>query len=277
SDLSEEEAPREPISQRRLRLALCTIEESYPQATLQFLFDFMSPRYYPPADTVNHVLREILLNSDSPILAEEAYTLLMKIQLFHPADLSTVQWDWELLSSVMNEKDHKKSQSLTTGPLFLQYVVQTLEDDFQCRVGQQSLQLSIVKAMLSCDRKFTHVRVVCLLQKMLALAVEVDRSPTCSSNKLSEEMFQSFFGSALRRQHIVAIEHYGEPATVLQAARVALRLRLSPQNTAAHVTGPDPALPATCTASLRHHGGYPPSTGGLPQHPQPLLSGIVPL
>ncbi|RXM96856.1 SUMO-interacting motif-containing protein 1 [Acipenser ruthenus] len=128
SDLSEEEAPREPISQRRLRLALCTIEESYPQATLQFLFDFMSPRYYPPADTVNHVLREILLNSDSPILAEEAYTLLMKIQL-----------------------------------------------------------------------------VVCLLQKMLALAVEVDRSPTCSSNKLSEEMFQSFFGSALRRQHIVQL------------------------------------------------------------------------
>ncbi|KAK1161085.1 SUMO-interacting motif-containing protein 1-like [Acipenser oxyrinchus oxyrinchus] len=234
SDLSEEEAPREPISQRRLRLALCTIEESYPQATLQFLFDFMSPRYYPPADTVNHVLREILLNSDSPILAEEAYTLLMKIQLFHPADLSTVQWDWELLSSVMDEKDHKKSQSLTTGPLFLQYVVQTLEDDFQRRVGQQSLQLSIVKAMLSCDRKFTHVRdvvdwligavtnitrqekkkktgddyrlkVVCLLQKMLALAVEVDRSPTCSSNKLSEEMFQSFFGSALRRQHIVQL------------------------------------------------------------------------
>ncbi|MGH0118284.1 UNVERIFIED_CONTAM: hypothetical protein FKN15_049305 [Acipenser sinensis] len=205
SDLSEEEAPREPISQRRLRLALCTIEESYPQATLQFLFDFMSPRYYPPADTVNHVLREILLNSDSPILAEEAYTLLMKIQLFHPADLSTVQWDWELLSSVMDEKDHKKSQSLTTGPLFLQYVVQTLEDDFQRRVGQQSLQLSIVKAMLSCDRKFTHVRVVCLLQKMLALAVEVDRSPTCSSNKLSEEMFQFFFGSALKRQHIVQL------------------------------------------------------------------------
>ncbi|XP_041079392.1 SUMO-interacting motif-containing protein 1-like isoform X2 [Polyodon spathula] len=234
SDLSEDEVTREPISQRRLRLALCTIEESYPQATLEFLFDFMSPRYYPPADTVNHVLREILLNSDSPILAEEAYTLLMKIQLFHPADLSTVQWDWELVSSVMDEKDPKKSQSLTTGPLFLQYVVQTLEDDFQRRVGQQSLQLSIVKATLSCDRKFTHVRdvvdwlisavtnitgqekkkksgddyrlkVVFLLQKMLALAVEVDRSPTCSSNKLSEEMFQSFFGSALRRQHIVQL------------------------------------------------------------------------
>ncbi|XP_041122370.1 SUMO-interacting motif-containing protein 1-like [Polyodon spathula] len=233
SDLSEDEVPREPISQRRLRLALCTIEENYPQATLEFLFDFLTPRYYPPADTVNHVLREILLNSDSPILAEEAYTLLMKIQLFHPADLSTIQWDWELVSSVMDEKN-KKSQSPTTGPLFLQYVVQTLEDDFQRRVGQQSLQCSIVKAMLSCDRKFTHVRdvvdwlisavtnitgqekkkktgddyrlkVVFLLQKMLALAVEVDRSPTCSSNKLSGEMFQSFFGSALRRHHIVQL------------------------------------------------------------------------
>ncbi|XP_028668913.2 SUMO-interacting motif-containing protein 1 isoform X1 [Erpetoichthys calabaricus] len=228
----------EPMSSWRLRLVESTIEEKYPKGTLEFLFDFVSPEYYPPNSIISHVLCGILLDPNSEELVTEAYGLLMKIQQLHPAGLSTVQWDWELLSSVMMDKECQLS--LATQRMFLQYVVQTLSDDFQMNVILQSLQLSIVKSTLSCDKKFVNVRnvvdwlftfvisstsseeskkqtenknetfkrkdaqerlsMICLLQKMLKLAMEVDRSPTCSSSKLSQELFQSMANIVTSRQ-----------------------------------------------------------------------------
>lgn len=42
--------------------------------------------------------------------------------------------------------------------LFLQYVVQTLEDDFQHNLKSRQLQKSIAKKVLSCDLYFNNVK-----------------------------------------------------------------------------------------------------------------------
>lgn len=44
-------------------------------------------------------------------------------------------------------------------------------------------------------------RIVLILQKMLALAMEVDCSPTTSANKICEDLLQVLIGSALHRSH----------------------------------------------------------------------------
>lgn len=135
-----------------------------------------------------------------------------------------------------------QGQTLPGRVLFLRYVVQTLEDDFQqiLRRQRQHLQQSIANTVLSCDKQPHNVRdvikwlvkavtenaltppqdetqtspgpgvlktssdhlspqpnlarntnqlIVCQLQRMLSIAVEVDRTPTCSSNKIAEMMF----------------------------------------------------------------------------------------
>ncbi|XP_064527961.1 SUMO-interacting motif-containing protein 1 isoform X5 [Pseudopipra pipra] len=140
--------------------------------------------------------------------------------------------------------------------LFLQYVVQTLEDDLQKNLRLHLLQKSIAKKVLSCDLCFNNVKevvkwlvaaitgvgfcqpqekpqetpsssaearaehsssapslastqapaaffaqkVMLLLQRMLSIAVEVDRSPTCSSHKIADEMFPFILNIPLRSQ-----------------------------------------------------------------------------
>ncbi|XP_030429896.1 SUMO-interacting motif-containing protein 1 isoform X5 [Gopherus evgoodei] len=148
--------------------------------------------------------------------------------------------------------------------LFLQYVVQTLEDDFQRNLRLRFLQKSIAKEVLSCDRCFSNVKeviewlvaaitglgfsqprkqqqkapcpssgadcsisspgpdsaqndsetgkaeailpaflsqkVVLLLQRMLSIAVEVDRSPNCSTNKIADVIFPYLVNIPLRSQ-----------------------------------------------------------------------------
>ncbi|XP_019493022.1 PREDICTED: SUMO-interacting motif-containing protein 1 isoform X1 [Hipposideros armiger] len=229
----------EPIPHRRLRMVANTIEENFPLGTVQFLMDFVSPEHYPPREIVSHIIQKILLSDSEAVdILKEAYMLLMKIQQLHPANAKTVEWDWKLLTYVMEEK----GQHLPGRLLFLRYVVQTLEDDFQqiLRKQRQHLQQSIASTMLSCDRQPHNVRdvikwlvkvvtedglpqppngnqtssrtgtlkasssypcpqpnltknttqlVVCQLQRMLSIAVEVDRTPTCSSNKIAEMMF----------------------------------------------------------------------------------------
>lgn len=138
-----------------------------------------------------------------------------------------MEWDWKLLTYAMEEE----GRTLPGRVLFLRYVVQTLEDDFQqtLRRQRQHLQQSIASTVLSCDRQPQNVRdvirwlvkavtedgpedqhsaghsghsslqppaakhssqlLVCQLQRMLSIAVEVDRTPTCSSNKIAEMMF----------------------------------------------------------------------------------------
>uniref|UniRef100_A0A8D1F2C6 SUMO interacting motifs containing 1 n=2 Tax=Sus scrofa TaxID=9823 RepID=A0A8D1F2C6_PIG len=229
----------EPIPHRRLRMVTNTIEENFPLGTVQFLMDFVSPQHYPPREIVAHIIQKILLSGSETVdVLKEAYMLLMKIQQLHPANAKTVEWDWKLLAYVMEEE----GQNLPGRVLFLRYVVQTLEDDFQqiLRKQRQHLQQSIASTVLSCDKQPHNVRdvikwlvkevtedrltqppdenqtspgtgilkanssqpspqpnltkntsqlIVCQLQRMLSIAVEVDRTPTCSSNKIAEMMF----------------------------------------------------------------------------------------
>ncbi|XP_074068445.1 SUMO-interacting motif-containing protein 1 isoform X2 [Macrotis lagotis] len=187
-DITEKKSKRrEPIPQRRLRMVFSTIEENVPQETLQFLMDFVSPQHYPPKEIVSHVIKDILLGSRSMAIVKEAYMLLMKIQQLHPASISAVEWDWKLLTDVME----KQEEELPGRIFFLRYVVQTLEDDFQqvLRRHQHHLQQSIACSVLSCDKQPHNIRVILHLQRMLSLAVEVDRTPTCSSNKIAEMIF----------------------------------------------------------------------------------------
>ncbi|XP_059846214.1 SUMO-interacting motif-containing protein 1 isoform X2 [Hypanus sabinus] len=235
----------ELISQRQCSMINSTIDENFCQGTLQFLMDFVSPHRYPPHKIVQYTIKKILLSNESSSTIMSAYMTLMKIQQLHPANISTVQWDWELLAYHVEKKGHHKNDSLARSNqlLFLQYVVQTLEDDFQLKHDMP--QKSIAKSVLSCDDKFSNVRsvikwlidtisknseeiqeengptssasnnhpvvgtrnpeVICLLQKMLTLAVEVDRSPTCSSNKIAEAIFQHFIYISERSQRLTLL------------------------------------------------------------------------
>ncbi|XP_041049741.1 SUMO-interacting motif-containing protein 1 isoform X1 [Carcharodon carcharias] len=235
----------ELISQRQCSMINSTIDENFPQGTLQFLMDFVSPQHYPPHKIVEYIIKKILLGNESSSTIMSAYMTLMKIQQLHPANISTVQWDWDLLAYHVENKDPHRKHSLTKNDrlLFLQYVVQTLEDDFQLKHDMP--QQTIAKTVLSCDDKFSNVRcvikwlidtiskdsedtqqkngpmssssgspqvlesrnprVICLLQKMLTLAVEVDRSPMCSSNKIAEAIFQHFLYISKRSQRLTVL------------------------------------------------------------------------
>ncbi|XP_024212592.1 SUMO-interacting motif-containing protein 1-like isoform X3 [Pan troglodytes] len=95
----------EPIPHRRLRMVTNTIEENFPLGTVQFLMDFVSPQHYPPREIVAHIIQKILLSGSETVdVLKEAYMLLMKIQRLHPANAKTVEWDWKLLTYVMEEE-----------------------------------------------------------------------------------------------------------------------------------------------------------------------------
>lgn len=78
----EDYGPPELLCRQSLSLVYSTIEENYPEGTLQLLSDFLQPRYYPPPDIMAHLLRGILMDPHCPdVLALEAYSLLMRIQM----------------------------------------------------------------------------------------------------------------------------------------------------------------------------------------------------
>uniref|UniRef100_A0A8C5N206 SUMO-interacting motif-containing protein 1 n=1 Tax=Leptobrachium leishanense TaxID=445787 RepID=A0A8C5N206_9ANUR len=201
---------RQPIPARQMNIVDTTIEENFPQATLNFLFEFVSVSRYPSKEILCYIVKSILLGGEDPGNKNEAYNLLMKVQDLHPAKLDTVAWDWDLLTEVMNTKD---SSSYL---LFLQYVVQTLHDDFHSNLRRRVLQRCLAKSMLSCDQSFCKIkdlinwlivavqssckprncdaafdseREVPLLQRMLSIAVDLDNSPACSSNRIADYIF----------------------------------------------------------------------------------------
>ncbi|KAK7141107.1 hypothetical protein R3I93_015308 [Phoxinus phoxinus] len=214
--------PAEPLCRQSLSLVYSTIEENYPEGTLQLLSDFIQPRFYPPVDITKHLLRGIFLDPQSTdVLVVEAYNLLMKTQRYHPVDASTVPWDWELMKTAMKDQEDTKRLRTMVRYMLLQYVLQVLEDDFHFKLRTQCLQHSVAKKMLSCGPEtFGQVRdlinwminaakesvnnskdveypkkednclkIVLSLQRMLTLALEVDKDPTYNSDKLSEELF----------------------------------------------------------------------------------------
>ncbi|XP_052471260.1 SUMO-interacting motif-containing protein 1 isoform X2 [Carassius gibelio] len=221
--------PAEPLCRQSLSLVYSTIEENYPEGTLQLLSDFIQPRYYPPVDITTHLLRGIVLNPQSPdVLVIEAYNLLMKTQRYHPVDASTVPCDWELVKSVMKEQDETRKLRTEVQNMLLQYMLQVLEDDFHFKLRSQCLLHSVAKKMLSFGnetigqvkdvivwmmnaakesvnhskdveypkKEDNYLKIVLSLQRMLTLALEVDKNPNYSSDKLSEELF-----TCLNRMH----------------------------------------------------------------------------
>ncbi|KAM7389677.1 hypothetical protein PAMP_023640 [Pampus punctatissimus] len=224
----------EVLCRQSLSLVYSTIDENYPEGTLQLLSDLLQPGYYPPSDITTHLLYGIMLDPQCPHhLCLHAFNLLMKTQRHHMADKTTVPWGWELLTSVMDKQDHTKRLRWEVVRMLLEYIVQTLEDDFQAKRSISALHHSIAKATLSCDQHFPHVRdvikwlfsaimksteygvkseeatrerdehtrMVSILQRMLSLALEVDRSPALSSAKLSQELFHMLISNAPLRAH----------------------------------------------------------------------------
>ncbi|XP_034739850.1 SUMO-interacting motif-containing protein 1 isoform X3 [Etheostoma cragini] len=223
----------EMLCRQSLSLVYSTIDENYPEGTLELLSDLLQPGYYPPRDITSHLLHGILLNPQCPYhLCVQAFNLLMRTQRLHVADKTTVPWDWELLTSIMLNQDPTKKHRCEVVRMLLDYVVKTLEDDFQAQRSISTLHHSIAKATLSCDQQFPHVRdvikwlfsaiikstehgeskeaarerdeqirMVSIFQRMLFLALEVDRSPALNSAKLSQELFHMLISDIPLRAH----------------------------------------------------------------------------
>lgn len=62
------------------------------------------------------------------------------------------------LNLLVFPQDGKKKLKSSVVGMFLEYVVQTLEDDFH--VKSSAFAQSIAKATLSCNHQFSHVRLV---------------------------------------------------------------------------------------------------------------------
>ncbi|KAG8578853.1 hypothetical protein GDO81_010646 [Engystomops pustulosus] len=211
-----------PMPSTRVNIVNHTKDESFHQGTLYFLSEFVSASHSPPKDLVSHVINAVLLGADDQTTRHDAYMILMKIQRLHPATSESVAWEWNLLSEMMTKQVDK------TCCLFLQYVVQTLDDDFHLCLQRRALHRCLCKSMLSCDKSFCNVkqvihwiidtvgqmpehiansfsqsdqeRVVFLLQRMLSIAVEVDNSPTMNSNKIADYIFPYATVLKTRRQ-----------------------------------------------------------------------------
>ncbi|XP_038005645.1 SUMO-interacting motif-containing protein 1 isoform X2 [Motacilla alba alba] len=239
------------IPSGRLSMVHTTMEENSLEGTLYFLNEFVSCQHRPPKEIICHLIEQMLLDThEIRDIQNDIYMLLMKIQMLHPASTATVGWDWRLVKFIMEQQEKPPGWLL-----FLQYVVQTLEDDFQHNLKSYQLQKSIAKKVLSCDLCFNNVKEVVnwlvtavtgvgfsqpqeqlqearaehssssprlastqtaqteqaqtaffaqktmlLLQRMLSMAVEVDRSPTCSSRKIADDIFPFILNIPLRSQ-----------------------------------------------------------------------------
>ncbi|KAM8972030.1 SUMO-interacting motif-containing protein 1 [Pelodytes ibericus] len=220
--LKQDQEHKQLIPSRRMNIVNSTKEESFPQGTLHFLKEFVSSCYYPPKHILCHVIRSILLGKEESSTVTDAYTLLMKVQELHPASENTVAWDWSLFTEVMKKKENPAYL------LFLQYVVQTLHDDYHIGLRRRALQKCLAKSMLSCDKSPRNIkdvinwlmdavksddelspmflsesenqREVPLLQRLLSIAVEVDNSPACSSMKIAEFLFPFIISIKAREQ-----------------------------------------------------------------------------
>eukprot|EP00066_Takifugu_rubripes_P005964 XP_003970417.1 PREDICTED: SUMO-interacting motif-containing protein 1 [Takifugu rubripes] len=222
--------PPEELCHQTLTLVYSTIEENHTEGTLQLLSDLLQPGYYPPKNITFHLLHDVLLGPDCPYhLCVQAFHLLIRTQRHRPADRNTVPWDWDLLSSVMTEKEHPNKRKCGVVGMFMEYVARTLEDNFHAKDAFSPLRHSIAMATLSCDRQFHHVRdllkwlnsavrkstgseetarerdehirLVSIFQRMLSLALEVDGRPTLQSDKVSQELFLMLITGSFRREH----------------------------------------------------------------------------
>lgn len=235
-DIDEEEEGGFGVAQvlcrQSLKLVYSTIEERHPEGTVQLLSDLLQPGFYPPKDITTHLLTGILLGPRCPLhLCVQAFDLLMRTQRHHRVDKTTIPWDWELLTSTMDDQeDPAKRHRCEVVRMLLEYVVRTMEEDFTAKLSPAALKQSIARGVLSCNCQFTkvrdvikwlcaaimksteeggegsgeaddHIRMVAVFQRMLRLALEVDCSPVLSSGRLSQELFHALLTVVPRRSH----------------------------------------------------------------------------
>uniref|UniRef100_A0AAV2MJ61 SUMO-interacting motif-containing protein 1 n=1 Tax=Knipowitschia caucasica TaxID=637954 RepID=A0AAV2MJ61_KNICA len=230
--LADAESHAVMLCSRSLSMVYSCIEVSYPEGTLQLLSDLLKPGYYPPKDITLHLLKDILLNPQCPLhFCRKAFSLLIQTQRNKFVDKESVSWNWEMLNDVMENKELRPEIVC----MFLNYVAQTLEDDFNTKKSTSAPNESIVKVMLSFDKQFPQIRDVCTwlfsvivkstddnhskgdqisfsrmvvrFQKMLSLALEVDSSPAIASAKLSQELFHVLISNApLRPQRMLLLD-----------------------------------------------------------------------
>ncbi|XP_049600061.1 uncharacterized protein simc1 isoform X2 [Syngnathus scovelli] len=216
-----------------LSLVYATMDEKCHEGTLQLLSDLLHPGWRLPQDVMSHLLSGILLNPlCPPQICVQAWNLLMRAQIHHVVDKNTVPWSWKMLTAVMSTQEVKKKHHPAVVRMLLEYIVQTLEDDFSHKKSTSELHQSIARATLSCNQHFQqvqdvikwlffsiikstenektskaareedeHIRIVSILQRMLCLALEADRSPAISSHKLSQELFFTLISIKPRRAH----------------------------------------------------------------------------
>ncbi|CAL8263929.1 unnamed protein product [Lota lota] len=231
--IDEDEDGTQVLHRHSLRLVYSTIEESLPEGTVQLLSDLLQPGFYPPKDITTHLLRGILLGPRCQMhLRVQAFDLLMKTQRHHRADKTTIPWDWELLTSTMDNQDPAKRHRCEVVRMLLEYVVRTMEDDFRAKLSSAALKQSIARAFLSCNSEIAkvrevirwlcsaimkstvegggdegsrerddHIRMASVFQRMLRMALEVDCSPVLSAGRLSQELFHMLLIVVPLRSH----------------------------------------------------------------------------
>ncbi|OWK09384.1 hypothetical protein Celaphus_00006668, partial [Cervus elaphus hippelaphus] len=186
----------EPIPHRRLRMVANTIEENFPLGTVQFLMDFVSPQHYPPREIVAHIIQKILLSGSETVdVLKEAYMLLMKIQQ------DVIKW---LIRAVTEDRLIQPPNENQTSPGKGILKTSSSHPSSQPNLTKNANQLVCFTRAFSTPAGTSSqpagtlplicvlcsgLRIVCQLQRMLSIAVEVDRTPTCSSNKIAEMMF----------------------------------------------------------------------------------------
>ncbi|XP_064017993.1 SUMO-interacting motif-containing protein 1 isoform X3 [Pogoniulus pusillus] len=171
----------ELIPSGKLNMVRTTMEENFLEGTLHFLNDFVSCQHYPPKEIVSHLIRRILLNPRRKEMLKDTYMLLMKIQM------EVVEWLVAAVTGIGFSQPQEQPQETAYSP-----------PEAKAKHSSSAPQQTTAHAEVS--SAFFTQKVMLLLQRMLSIAVEVDKSPNCSSCKIADVMFPFILNIPLRSQ-----------------------------------------------------------------------------
>ncbi|XP_074913092.1 SUMO-interacting motif-containing protein 1 isoform X4 [Buteo buteo] len=173
----------ELIPSGKLSMVRTTMEENFQEGTLHFLSEFVSRQHYPPKEIISYLIRQILLNPQQGEILKDTYMLLMKIQM------EVVEWLVAAVTGVGFSQPQEQPQETTSSSA-----------EARAEHSSSTLQLaSTDQAEVAPPAVFAQ-KVVLLLQRMLSIAVEVDKSPNCSSCKIADVIFPFILNIPLRSQ-----------------------------------------------------------------------------
>ncbi|XP_049685535.1 SUMO-interacting motif-containing protein 1 isoform X3 [Accipiter gentilis] len=173
----------ELIPSGKLNMVRTTMEENFQEGTLHFLSEFISGQHYPPKEIISHLIRQILLNPQQGEILKDTYMLLMKIQM------EVVEWLVAAVTGVGFSQPQQQPQETTSSSA-----------EARAEHSSSTLQLASTDQAEVAPPAFFAQKVVLLLQRMLSIAVEVDKSPNCSSCKIADVIFPFILNIPLRSQ-----------------------------------------------------------------------------